>query len=93
MGVGKRGETMVFDFRCCLPDNRRVRCIEREGPDSANDTITGFFQGRSHTPNIGAGIESYIMYLPLCSKYPDRTVILQLSFISLGQKIGAYQIW
>jgi integrase len=31
MAVGTRGEKIVIDFRCYLPDRRRVRCVEIEG--------------------------------------------------------------
>jgi len=31
MAVGKRNNKLVIDFRCYLPDGRRVRCVEYEG--------------------------------------------------------------
>ena len=31
MAVGKRGKRVVIDFRCYLPNGRRVRCAEYEG--------------------------------------------------------------
>jgi len=34
MAVGKRGKALVIDFRCYLPNGKRVRCVEREGPDN-----------------------------------------------------------
>jgi len=34
MAVRKRGDRLVIDFRCYLPDGRRVRCVEHEGKDS-----------------------------------------------------------
>jgi integrase len=34
MGVRIRGKRLVIDFRCYLPDGRKVRCVESEGPDT-----------------------------------------------------------
>jgi len=31
MAVRKRGKRLVIDFRCYLPDGRKVRCVESEG--------------------------------------------------------------
>jgi len=34
MSIRKRGNQLVIDFRCYLPDGRRVRCVETSGPDT-----------------------------------------------------------
>jgi len=35
MGVRKRGQNLIIDFRCYSLDNRRVRCRENEGKDTS----------------------------------------------------------
>lgn len=37
MGVNKRGNTLVIEFRCYTPDNKKIRCRESEGPDTVKN--------------------------------------------------------
>lgn len=37
MAVGTRNNKLVIDFRCYLPDGRRVRCVEYEDKDTAKN--------------------------------------------------------
>ncbi|MCG8687299.1 MAG: site-specific integrase [Desulfobacterales bacterium] len=74
MGVGKRGNTLVIDFRCYLPDGRRVRCVEREGKETATNLKRVKQKCKAIEYHIGQGTFNYLRFFPHGSKAKQFTL-------------------
>lgn len=64
MGVSKRGEKLVIDFRCYLPDNRRVRCVEREGLDNPKNKARVNKKWKAVQYHIDSNTFDYLKFFP-----------------------------
>lgn len=68
MAIRTRGSKLVIDFRCYLPDGRRIRCVESEGNDTAQNRKRVEDKWRAIKYEIKHGRFDYLHFFPHGSK-------------------------
>ncbi len=68
MAVGKRGNRLVLDFNCYLPDGRKVRCVEREGLDDGKNRKRVQKKWQALRYHIDQNTFDYLKFFPHGSK-------------------------
>ena len=68
MAVSKRGDKLVIDFRCYLPNGRRKRCVEFEGPDNKGNRKRVNSKWKSIEYHLKHGDFKYLDFFPYGSK-------------------------
>lgn len=68
MGVRNRGKRLVIDFRCYLPDGRRVRCVESEGLDTEKNRNRAKSKWKAVEYHLRENTFDYLSFFPHGSK-------------------------
>ena len=68
MAVRTRGKRVVIDFRCDLPDGRRVRCVESEGEATDKNLERAEYKWRAIQYALKYGSFNYLDHFPYGSK-------------------------
>lgn len=68
MGVRNRGKRLVIDFRCYLPDGRRVRCVESEGLDTEKNRKRAKSKWKAVEYHLRENTFEYLSFFPHGSK-------------------------
>lgn len=68
MAVRNRDKRLVIDFRTYLPDGRRVRCVEAEGPDNQRNRQRVTAKCKAVKYALDAGKFNYLEHFPHGSK-------------------------
>lgn len=68
MGVSKRGQNLIIDFRCFLPDNKRIRCREFEGKDTVTNKKRVLQKWKAIEYHLLQNTFDYLKFFPHGSK-------------------------
>jgi len=68
MSVRKRGNKWVIDFACYLPDNRKARCVESEGPATEKNLKRVKSKWKAIQYALKVGNFDYLTFFPHGSK-------------------------
>jgi len=68
MAVGRRGDKLVIDFRCTLPNDQRVRCVEYEGDITKKNQARVKSKWKAIEYHVKTGTFDYLKFFPNGSK-------------------------